>query len=144
MPAGDRKDPFKAYNFELEIGGKRAGFQECSGLDSSQDPIEYREGNEKTLTVRKLPGLVKYSNITLKYGVTDDTSLWEWLTQTVTGDAKPLDGTISLLDDKQQKKVTWKFVSCWPTKWTGTTFNSTSNEVAIETLEIAHEGIQKV
>ncbi len=143
MAAGERKDPFKAYNFELEIGGKRAGFQECSGLDSSQDPIEYREGNEKTLTVRKLPGLVKYSNITLKYGVTDDTSLWEWLTQAVTGDAKRVDGTISLLDDKQQKKVTWKFVSGWPTKWTGATFNATSNEVAIETLEIAHEGIQK-
>ncbi|BAY14134.1 phage tail protein [Calothrix sp. NIES-2098] len=143
MATGDRKDPLMAYNFTLEISGKRAGFRECSGLDSSQDPTEYREGNEKVLTVRKLPGLVKYSNISLKYGVTDDTSLWQWLTKAVTGDIERVDGTISLLDDKGAEKLKWKFKAGWPTKWTGATFNATSNEVAIETLEIAHEGIEK-
>ena len=68
MPVGSRKDPFRSYHFLVEIDGiTRAGFRECSGLDSSQDAIEYREGNEG-LTSRKLPGLVKYSNITLKRG----------------------------------------------------------------------------
>ena len=72
MATGDRKDPFRSFNFLVEIDGiARAGFRECSGLDSSQDPMEYREGNEG-LTARKLPGLNKYSNISLKWGITDD------------------------------------------------------------------------
>lgn len=72
MAVGDRKDPYRNYNFLVEIDGiTRAGFQECSGLDSTQDPIEYREGTD-SLTTRKLSGLVKYSNITFKWGITDD------------------------------------------------------------------------
>ena len=66
MPTGDRIDPYRVYYFQVELDGiNRAGFRECSGLDTSQDPIEYREGTEG-LTARKLPGLVKYSNISLK------------------------------------------------------------------------------
>src|SRR2546426_9206056 len=76
MPVGDRKDPYRSYGFLVEIDGiTRAGFRECSGLDSSQDPVDYREGNEPH-TARKLPGLVKHSNISLKWGVTDDAQLW--------------------------------------------------------------------
>ena len=78
MAVGDRNDPYRSYNFLVEIDGiTRAGFRECSGLDTTQDPIDYREGNQD-LTTRKLPGLVKYSNISLKYGITDDAELWEW------------------------------------------------------------------
>ncbi len=142
MTVGARKDPYKAYNFLVEIDGiTRAGFRECSGLDSAQDPIEYREGNEKYLTVRKLTGLVKYSNISLKYGITEDQDLWDWRTKAVEGEVERKNGSIVLLDDLGEEKRRWNFREAWPTKWTGASFNATGNEVAIETLEIAHEGI---
>jgi len=144
MATGDRKDPLRGYNFLLEIDGiSRAGFRECSGLDSAQDPIEYREGNEKPLTARKLPGLVKYSNITLKWGIIDDTDLFEWRTKAVDGQLERKNGSVVLLDDTGEEKVRWNFRDGWPTKWTGPSFNATGNEIAIETLEIAHEGIER-
>ena len=144
MPGtGERKDPFRGYNFKVEVGGiTRAGFREASGLDSSQDAIEYREGVEK-LTARKLPGLNKYSNISLKWGVTDDAELWAWRKKSMDGTVERQNGSIVLCDDKGEEMVRWNFVEGWPTKWTGPSFNATGNEVAIETLEIAHEGLEK-
>jgi phage tail-like protein len=141
MATGDRRDPFRSFNFAVEIDGiARAGFRECSGLDASQDPIEYREGTEG-LTTRKLPGLVKYSNITLKWGMTDDAELWDWRKRAMTGKVERKNGSIVLLDDTGAEKRRWNFREAWPTKWTGPGFNATGNEVAIETLEIAHEGL---
>lgn len=143
MAVGDRNDPYRSFNFLVEIDGiTRAGFQECSGLDSSQDPIEYREGNEG-LTTRKLPGLVKYSNITLKWGITDDAELWTWRQAAMNGTVERKNGSIVLLDDTGEEKVRWNFREGWPTKWTAPTFNATGTEVAIETLEIAHEGMER-
>lgn len=143
MPTGDRNDPYHAYNFLVEIDGiTRAGFRECSGLDSAQDPIEYREGNEP-LTARKLPGLNKYSNISLKWGITDDAELWDWRQKAMDGTVERKNGSIVLLDDTGEEKVRWNFVNGWPTKWTGPSFNATGNEMAIETLEIANEGLAK-
>jgi phage tail-like protein len=125
----------------VEIDGiTRAGFQECSGLDSTQDPIEYREGNEG-LTVRKLPGLNTYSNIVLKWGIIDDTELWDWRQQVMEGSIERKNGSIVLLDDIGEEKARWNFREGWPTKWTGATFNATGTDVAVETLEIAHEGV---
>ncbi|HEX5717924.1 MAG TPA: phage tail protein [Thermoanaerobaculia bacterium] len=142
MATGDRKDPFRSFNFAVEIDGlARAGFRECSGLDASQDAIEYREGTEG-LTARKLPGLNKYSNITLKWGMTDDTELWDWRKKAMTGKVERKNGSIVLLDDTGAEKMRWNFREAWPTKWTGPSFNATGNEVAIETLEIAHEGLE--
>lgn len=143
MATGERKDPFRAYNFLVEIDGiTRAGFRECSGLDTTQDPIDYREGGE-ALHVRKLPGLVKYSNITLKRGITDDAELWAWRKTAMEGKVERKNGSIILLDDTGAEKLRWNFVEGWPTKWSGPTFNATGNEVAIESLEIAHEGVAK-
>jgi phage tail-like protein len=143
MATGDRTDPYRGYSFLIEIDGiTRAGFRECSGLDSSQDPIEYREGNE-SLTVHKLPGLVKYSNISLKWGITDDAQLWEWRQKAADGKVERKNFSIVLLDDAQEEKVRWNLNDGWPTKWEGPSFNATSTEVAIETLEIAHEGVKK-
>lgn len=145
MATGERIDPYRGYNFLVEIDGiTRAGFRECSGLDSTQDPIEYREGNEKPLTARKLPGLIKYSNISLKRGITDDVELWDWRKTVMDGKVERKNGSIVLLDDTGEEKARWNFVNAWPTKWTGPTFNATGNEVAIETLDIAHEGVVKV
>lgn len=143
MSTGDRKDPYRAYNFLVEIDGiTRAGFRECSGLDSSQAPIEYREGNDGP-TPRKLPGLVKYSNITLKWGMTDDAELWAWHEKAADGKVERKNLSIVLLDDAREEKVRWNLREAWPTKWTGPSFNATGTDVAIESLEIVHEGVKK-
>ena len=143
MPVGDRRDPYRAFNFRVEIDGiTRAGFRECSGLDTSTDPIDYREGTDSP-TARKLPGLVKHSNITLKWGISDDTELWEWRQKVEDGRVERKNGSIVLLDSTGQEQRRWNFREGWPSKWTGPTFNATGNEVAIETLEIVHEGVSK-
>jgi phage tail-like protein len=146
MATGDRKDPFRAFNFKLEIDGiTRAGFRECSGLDAGTDAVEYREGNEKGNTARKLTGLNKYMNITLKWGVTDDHSIWDWRKTVIDGKTptQRKNGSIILVDEAGEEKVRWNVVNAWPTKWTGPSFNATANDVAIETLEIVHEGLTK-
>ncbi|MCB9101757.1 MAG: phage tail protein [Anaerolineales bacterium] len=143
MAVGERRDPYRSYNFLVEIDGiTRAGFRECSGLDSTQDPIDYREGTDP-LTPRKLPGLVKYSNISLKRGITDDAELWEWRQKAMDGKVDRKNGSIVLLNDTGDEVVRWNFREGWPTKWTGPTFNATGTEVAIETLDIVHEGVTK-
>lgn len=143
MATGQRVDPYRSYNFLVELDGiTRAGFRECSGLDTSQDPIEYREGDEG-LTARKIPGLNKFANISLKRGMTDDVELWEWRAKAQEGTVERKNGSIVLLDDVGDEKARWNFREGWPTKWTGPTLNATGNEVAIETLEIVHEGLER-
>ena len=143
MPVGDRQDPYRGFNFLVELDGlTRAGFREASGLDASSDVVEYREGNEG-LATRKLPGLTKYSNITLKWGLTDDAELWGWRKRVMDGAIQRKNGSIVVLDEAGNEKVRWNFRQAWPTKWTGPSFNATSNDVAIETLEIAHEGVER-
>jgi phage tail-like protein len=143
MATGSRNDPFRAFNFLVEIDGiARAAFRECSGLDSSQNAIDYREGGEP-LRMRKLPGLNTFSNITLKWGITADAEFWEWRKKAADGKVERKNGSIVLLDDSGTEKVRWNFTDAWPTKWTGPTFNATGNEVAIETVEIAHEGLTR-
>ena len=140
-----RKDPYINFNFLVEIDGiVRAAFHEAGGLDSSIDVIEHREGGENT-TVRKLPGMTKYSNITLKWGTAPDTDLYDWHRQWVTGDpaANRRNGSIVLLDRQGQEQIRWNFFNAWPSKWTGPSFNAEGNDVAIETLELAHEGLER-
>lgn len=143
MPVGDRKDPFGAYNFLVEIDGiTRAGFQECSVLDTTQDAGDYREGTDP-LTMRKLPGLITYSNVTLKRGITDDAELWQWRKKVMDGQVERKNMSIVLLDDTREEKLRWNLTNCWPTKWEGPSFNAQSSDVAVESLEIAHEGLEK-
>lgn len=142
---GERIDPFGGFNFLVEIDGiTRAAFQEASGFESSIDIIDYREGGENT-TVRRLPATTKYTNVTLKWGVTDDRELYDWHQQWVTGNsnAKRKNGSIVLLDRQGNEKVRWNFFNAWPAKWTGPSFNAEGTEVAIETLELAHERIER-
>jgi phage tail-like protein len=143
MVTGARKDPYRAYQFLVEIDGiTSAGFRECSGLDAGADPIEYREGSDPT-TPRKIPGLAKYGNISLKRGTTDDPQLWQWCKTAIDGQVERKNGSIILLDDTGAEKVRWNFREGWPSKWTGPSFNATGNDVAIESLDIAHEGLEK-
>lgn len=145
MATGERNDPLKGFNFLVEIDGiARAGFRECSGMDSAQDPVEYREGNEQPLTVRKLAGLVKFSNISLKWGIIpDENDWWDWRTQTTEGKLERKNLSIVLLTDTAEEAVRWNLRDAWPTKWTGVSLNATGNEVAVETLELAHEGVER-
>ncbi|MFY9608515.1 MAG: phage tail protein [Blastocatellia bacterium] len=145
MANGQRVDPFNNFNFLVEIDGiTRAAFQEASGFDSAIDVVEHREGGENT-TVRKLPGMTKYSNISLKWGTAPDTDLYDWHRQWVTGDpaANRRNGSIVLLDRQGQEQIRWNFFNAWPSKWTGPSFNAEGNDVAIETLELAHEGLER-
>lgn len=137
-----RLDPFGQYNFRVEIDGiTRAGFKECSGLETTQDPTDYREGSDLGLTMRKLPGLISYSNITLGRGITTDHELWDWRKKLMGGTADRRNLSIVLMDDAGNDVIRWNLRNCWPTKWSGPSFDATSNEVAIETLELAHEGV---
>ncbi len=139
---GSRNDPFSAFNFLVEIDSVIvAGFSEVGGLDTTTDPIEYRNGNED-ITVRKLPGLRKYANITLKRGWTDSKELWLWRKTVIEGKTKRASGSIVLLNEAREEALRWNFREGWPTKWTGPAMNAKNNEVAIESLEIAVEHIE--
>jgi len=142
MPAGARNDPYGQFNFLIEVDGvTRAGFSEVSGLTTDTNIIEYREGDEVT-TVRKLPGLMKYTNIVLKRGYTQDKSLWNWRKQVIDGATQRKTGSITLLDEARKPALRWNFTAGWPAKWEGPAMNGKTSEVAIETLEIAHEGLE--
>jgi phage tail-like protein len=142
MPAtGDRNDPYAAFNFLVEIDGVTvAGFSECSGLSTETGIIEYRNGDE-TNTVRKLPGLKKFANITLKRGYTADKNLWQWRKKVMDGKTERQSGAIVLQNEARQTALRWTFREGWPNKWDGPTFNAKNNEVAIETMEIAVEDL---
>jgi phage tail-like protein len=142
MATGERDDPFGTFNFLVEIDGvTRAGFSECSGITMETDPIEYRNGNED-ITVRKLPGLKKFGNITLKRGFTKDKGLWDWRKKVLDGQTERHSGSITLLNEARQASVRWNFSEAWPRKLDGPTFNAKTNEAAIETLEIVCEGVE--
>ncbi len=145
MPeTAQRNDPYASFNFKIEVEGMPvAGFSEVSGLDLTTDPIEYRNGDED-ITVRKLPGLRKFSNIVLKRGYTRSKELWEWRMTVMSGKTKRHSGSIMLLDEGRQEVMRWNFYAGWPTKWSGPAMNAKNNEVAIETLEIAVEAIELV
>lgn len=134
-------DPYASFNFLVVIDGvTEAGFSECSGISLETDAIEYREGKED-ITVRKLPGLKKFGNITFKRGFTKDSGLWTWRKQVLDGNVQRASGSITLLNEARQPSVRWNFREAWPRKLDGPTFNAKNNEVAIESLEIVVEAI---
>jgi phage tail-like protein len=145
MATGDRKDPFKNHRFKVEINGiQQAGFREVTIPDSSQDPVEYRTGDGPPHVI-KLPGLVKYGNVSLKWGITDSMEIYNWRKQVEDGKIKDArkSVSISLLDDEGKEVNRWELTAAWPTKYSSPSLNATANEVAIESLDIAHEGIKR-
>ena len=141
MATGDRNDPYSAFNFVLELDGvDAAGFSECGGLSTESDVVEYRNGDED-ITVRKLPGLKKFTNITLKRGFTQSKDLWEWRKTVIDGKTERKGGAIVLLDEAREEALRWTFREGWLSKWEGPSLNAKNNEVAIESLEIAVEGL---
>lgn len=143
METGKRIDPFMNFNFILEIDGiTQASFKECSGLSISTEAVDYREGGDN-LGVKKLVGKTTYSEITLKWGMTDSTEMWEWRKSVLDGSIERKNGSIVLLDQTGTEKVRWNFVSAWPSKWEGPSLDATANDVALETLTIVHEGLSR-
>jgi phage tail-like protein len=141
MAKPNRNDPYKAFNFIVEIDGiQSAGFTECSGLATETTVIEYREGGDPGVT-RKLPGMNKFSNILLKRGMTSNRELWQWRKNIIQGTIDRRNGSIVILADDHSEVARINFVSGWPSKWEGPHFNAQSSQVAIETLEITHEGL---
>ena len=145
MAVGDRKDPYRVL--QLPGRDRRHHARRLPGvlgprLDA-RTPIEYREGDDGP-TARKLPGLVKYSEHHRSSAASPTTpSSGTWRKRWSSGKVERTNGSIILLDDTGAEKVRWNFREAWPTKWTGPSFNATGNDVAIETLEIAHEGLVK-
>jgi phage tail-like protein len=143
-----RQDPLRNFRFRLEIEGvEQAAFSEVTVGDLSNEPIEYREGDEIT-TARKLNGLTKYANITLKWGITDSVELTEWH-QLVVGAATPLEEirrnlVIRVQDEAGEDKAAFEVTRAWPCKYDPTDLNGTGNEVAIDTLELCNEGIKRI
>jgi phage tail-like protein len=143
MPPPQRDDPYKTFNFLVEIDGIAvAAFSEVSGLESETEVVEYRAGGE-TSTVRKLPGLTKYANIVLRRGVTQNAELWNWRKAVEQGAVDRRNGSVVLLDDDRTPVLRWNFSNGWISKWVGPALNAKGNEVAIETIEIAHEGLTR-
>jgi len=142
MANPNRNDPYKAFNFIVEIDGIQvAGFTECVGLSTETDIIEYREGNERG-GIRKIPGLTKFTNITLKRGLTRSRDLWNWRKVVMDGGVDRRSGTIVMLGEDHVAVARFQFREGWPSKWEGPKLNAKSSEIAIETLEITHEGLE--
>jgi phage tail-like protein len=140
MASDDRIDPFRVFNFVIDIDDTPvAGFSEVSGLSAEGDSTEYREGNEAENHVRKLTGLRKYSNLTFKRGFTRDDTLWRWYVNIANGVPDRRNGSIVLLNEAHEPVMRWNFENAWINKIEGPSFKATGNDVAIESMELVHE-----
>jgi phage tail-like protein len=135
--------PLPKFYFSVEFGdGNAVSFQEVSGLDTETNPIEYRHGNSPVFYPIKMPGLGKVGNVTMRKGIfVGDAKFWDWYNEIKMNTIKRRTVVINLLDESGTPKMVWTLNNAWPTKITGTDLKAEGNEVAIETLEIAHEGI---
>jgi phage tail-like protein len=134
--------PLPVFHFQVEWGGTSIGFSEVSGLSIEVQAIEYRDGVSPRYSVMKMPGIPKYSNITLKRGiVATDNEFYHWLNTTKLNTVERRDLFISLLNEEHEPVMIWKVANAFPVKIEGPGLKSTGNDVAIETLELAHEGL---
>lgn len=134
--------PMPKFRFEVDLGENLKGiaFQEVSGMDVENQIIEYSKSNNPLFSTEKMPGIAKYSNITMKRGVfVNDTTFWDWHNEISMNTIKRRTVVIRLLDEQGNTTMTWTLNNAWPTKITSTDLKSDGNEVAVETLEIAHE-----
>lgn len=143
MAVGDRNDPYRGYNYRVEIDNAAvAGFSEASGLSFNIDPVEYREGTDVNMHVRKLTGLRKFSNITLKRGYTDNRELWNWYLTGLNGAVERRNGAIILQDEDRAAVLRWNFEAGWITKYESSNLSASNNDVLIETIEICVERVE--
>ncbi|MCW3464565.1 phage tail protein [Chitinophaga nivalis] len=138
--------PLPKFHFQVEWGGKNIGFQEVTGLTVETEAIEYRQGASPEYHKTKQPGLQKYSNITLKRGTfQSDNEYFDWWKETVFFQEQNgkyrRNITISLLDEMHKPVVVWKIKNAWPIKVQGADLKADAGEIAVETVELVHEGL---
>jgi phage tail-like protein len=134
--------PIPVFHFKVEWGGKNVGFSEASGLTQELQLIEYRDGNSPDYSTIKMPGLHKYNNVTLKRGIIKgDNEFFKWLSTVKLNTIERRDLTISLLNEEHNAVMVWKARAAFPVKVEGPGLKASGNEVAIESIEIAHEGL---
>ena len=137
-----RIDPSRVFNFHaVFIGLGEIAFSEISGVAVDSDVVEYREGNERFNNVRKLPGLRKFGNLTFRRGYTPDDRLWQWYARIANGADERYNGSIVLLNEARKPVMRWNFVNAFVTKMDGPMLKASGNEVAIEAMDVAHEGL---
>jgi phage tail-like protein len=142
MATDTRHDPFRGFNFRVEIDGIGAGaFSEVSGLTADGDAVDYREGTDAINNVRKLVGLRKFPNIMLKRGYIQSDELWNWYARIANGQPDRHNGSVVLLNEARQDVLRWNFENAWINKIEGPALKASGNEVAIESLELCHEGL---
>jgi phage tail-like protein len=142
------KDPLVSSWFGVEFQGQVVGaFRECTGLGSENEVVEYKASGPKgEFVIKKVPGRLKWNNITLKRGITDAMDMWQWrklIEQGKVNEARK-NGTITMYNQQGDAIAKWDFVNAWPSKLTGPSANAANNEVAIEELELTHEGYERV
>lgn len=142
MANDQRTDPYRAYNFVLEIDNVPKGaFAEVGGLTADGDSVDYREGTDLQSNVRKLVGLRKYTNLMLKRGYTQDKALWQWYTNIMNGVPDRRNVTIVLMNERREAVLRWHAENAWINKIEGPALKASSNDVAMESLELVHEGL---
>jgi phage tail-like protein len=141
--AGTRNDPLKSFSFLVEIDGiPSASFRSVSGLAAEAEVIEYREGADKLTSSRKLPGRVEYPNVTLRRGLTTNRDLWEWWKTVRDGTLQRRTVVITLLNDAGEPVLRWRLREAWIAGIEFSELDASKNEIAIETIELAHEGLE--
>jgi phage tail-like protein len=146
MAIGQKKDPLVSFSFYVDIQGTVVGtFRECSGMGSETELIEAKETEKGKLRYMKIPGALKWENISLKRGITDSMDIWKWRKQVEQGDIAGArkNGSVIMYDQTNAEVARWNFVNGWPRKVSGPTFNAQANEIGVEELEIVHEGITR-
>jgi phage tail-like protein len=142
MATDTRTDPFRGFNFRVEIDGIGvSAFSEVSGLTADGDATDYREGTDAANNVRKLVGLRKYTNLTFKRGYVPDDQLWRWYVRIANGQPDRRNGSIVLMNEAHQDVMRWNFENAWINKIEGPAFKAAGNEVVIESMELCHEGL---
>ncbi len=134
--------PLPKFRFEVDFGTqlKKIAFQEVSGMDKEVQIIEYRHSNSNLFSTIKMPGIAKYGNVTMKRGIfVNDNTFWKWMDEITMNTIARRTVLIKLLDEAGEVTMQWQLNNAWPTKITGTDLKSDGNEVAVDTIEIAHE-----
>ena len=145
--AGEVQDavwPLPKFRFVVDWGDQQQNiaFQEVSGLEAETQVIEYRHSNSPKFSTIKMPGIAKYGDVTMKRGVfVNDNSFWKWYDQIKMNTIKRQAVVIKLLDENGGTTMKWTLENAWPTKITSTDLKSDGNEVAVDTIVVAHEGL---
>jgi phage tail-like protein len=141
---GTFNDPYRSYNFQIQIRGVVEGhFTQCSNMGVKVDAISYREGGMQQI-VHRLPGQVEYGDITLRYGLSSSTDLFDWMMSAVNGKVDRRTVAIVLLDaDGVGEKLRWSLSNAWPSAWRAAPLDALGREVAIEELTLVYESIAR-